>query len=149
MHTLQEHFSLSHSFITCLKAIIFSVHFMCSGSLFQMVGPREVKLFVPKVAVLTETFIKLFCCCFLTGRSLTSNWKISFTYEGFKLLIVLKISVQRVFNLYSLIKFLFELLKSSSYELSLSSCTYRRALLCIPSTLVSDFVDEKCHINGQ
>ena len=55
---------------------------MCSGSLFQMVGPRKVKPFVPKVAVLAETFIKLFCCCFVTGRSLTSNWKISFTYEG-------------------------------------------------------------------
>ena len=35
---------------------------MCSGSLFLMVGPREVKRFVPKVA---EIFIKLFCCCFL------------------------------------------------------------------------------------
>ena len=52
---------------------MFSADFKCAGSLFQIVRPKEVRLFVPKVVVLIDTFFKFCVWCCLTGLSLIAN----------------------------------------------------------------------------
>ena len=72
---------------------------MLSGRVFHICGPKVVRLLVPYLVVLCLLTIRLF------GRTLglTLEVKISFIKEGFKLLIVLNISVAKILVFFTFI----------------------------------------------
>ena len=74
LHELHLHETLSHVFISRLKAGRFSAFLICGGSLFHIFGPRTLKLFSPNFTWLALTTFKFRFCWLRTGLSDDLNW---------------------------------------------------------------------------
>ena len=95
VQSLHIHLVLSNFLIILLKDSKDSAHFKYEGKLFQICEPSIERLFEPNVVVFLRFISKLFMVLFRTGRLLSLGVKMFLIKDGFRLLIVLKISIQR------------------------------------------------------
>ena len=107
VQSLHIHLVPSHILIIFLKDSKDSAHFKCEGKLFQICEPSIERLFEPYVVVFLRFISKLFLVLFRTGRLLSLGVKMFLIKDGFRLLIVLKISIQRDLKRFTVIWFLY------------------------------------------